>query len=557
MKRYVCFVAIAAVALVIVAIPAFAISGVNGDATNSNTILRVKIENTIVKLASDVAESLNTTTLKATSSFLSGQVGDFPIPGGKTKTATKASESGSDTLPAGVTKTVPGLASIKLQGGKVAANITNTKVSSAVDFAVGQVNALAGFTTIGTTSSSTDSSVGVNSSTVSRDVSIGDVNVLNLRDLLDQFGVDPLEMACDAIEATGHELGQDAVTGTACSQLDDITAPVTGAIPVGLGEIDDTETVLGALSTALGLICVGPLATACDTVTPLISTATSDIDAIQADPGATCAIVDEQLATVTSDVEAVLAELNVLNGVGGALDGLLGGVLAPVSSQVDALGTATDALDTACNTLAGVIDDLLDTSLLSLDLIKVTMDLAAKTTPAAVATGTIGSLKVGNLTVVDANDLVALGGQLNAAIDTVESTLGDVFAATGLGLHAPVLDLLKVTTSKGKNAAGSYFANAAMTVAHVGIPSATLNLPASLPLGALSGIGSFAPASVRLAAINTPAVFVDAGVFSGSATYKAGSVLPVTGVSDSGLIFAGLLTLIGAGMVRRLTTIFN
>jgi hypothetical protein len=184
------------------------------------------------------------------------------------------------------------------------------------------------------------------------------------------------------------------------------------------------------------------------------------------------------------------------------------------------------------------------------------MDLAAKSTPSAIAKGTIGALKVGNITVVDANDLVALGGQLNAAIDTVESTLGDVFAATGLGLHAPTLDLLKVTTSKGKNAAGSYFAKAAMNVAHLGVPSAVVNLPASLPLGALGGLGSFAPAAVHVAAVTTPAVFVDAGIFSGSATYKSGAVLPVTGVADSGLVFAGMLFLIGAGLIRRASKVF-
>jgi hypothetical protein len=551
MKRFVAFVAIAAMALVVVAMPAFAISGVSGSASSDNTILRVQVGSTIVKIGADSADSLNTSTLKAVGRFISGSIGPVSIGSPVEKTATKTSDSGSKPIPNGVTKNIPGLASVTLQGGTVAAAVASTKVSSAVDFALGNVNALSGLANIGTTNSATDSIVGTQSSVMSRDVSIGDVSVLSLRDLLDQLGVDPLAMACSAIEDTGATLGVD--TSAACSTL----ASVTSALPAGLGSIDDTETVLATLETALGLICVGPLATACDTVLPEIDSLQAEIDAIQADPGTTCDVVDQQLATVSGGLDTVIATLNVLNGAGGLLDGLLDSAIAPVTSQATALDTATSTLDTACNTLLGIVDDLLDTSLLSLDLIKVSMDLAAKVNPAAAATGTIGALKVGNLTVVDANDLVALGGQLNAAIDTVESTLGTVMDATGLGLSHPSIDLLKVSTSKGKNAAGSYFANAAMTVAHVGIPSTVVNLPATNPLDALSGLGSFAPAAVHLAAVSTPAVAVDAGVFSGAAAFKAapknnpGGTLATTGVSDSALVLAGMLTLIGAAFLRR------
>jgi hypothetical protein len=560
MKRYVAFVAVAAVALVLIALPASAITGVNGTATTDNTILQVKVGNTIVKLASDLAESLNTTSTKATGRFLYGQVGDFVLGGsGKTpeKTATKASDSGSETIGTG-TKSAAGLASITLSSGTVAASVAKTKVNSAVDFVIANVDALAGFTHIGTTTSSTDSSVGVGSSVVSRDISIGKVNVLNLRDLLDQLNVDPLAMDCDAIANTAAGLGVDA--SAACAATDDVWNKVadTGAIPDGLTEIDDTDDVITTLESALAVPC-GLVPGLCDQLLAVggdIDDIQDTIAGIQADPGSTCVAVEEQIADVASNLDTVIATLNGLTSdptVGATLATLL----TPLTDQADALDAATTALDDACNTLLGIVDDLLDTSILSLDLVNVSMDLAAKSSPSAVAQGAIGSLKVGNLTVVSANDLVALGSQLNSAIDTVESALGTVFDATGLGLAAPSLDLLKTTTSKGKNAAGSFFANADMTVAHLAVPAATLNLPASLPLGMLGGLGSFAPASIRVAAVNTPAVSVDAGVFSGSATYKAGAVLPVTGVADSGLVLAGMLTLIGAGMVRRIKTLFN
>jgi hypothetical protein len=233
-----------------------------------------------------------------------------------------------------------------------------------------------------------------------------------------------------------------------------------------------------------------------------------------------------------------------------------------VTGQVDALGTATSTLDTVCDTLLGIVEDLLDTSLLSLDLVNVAMDLTADSSPTSVVNAAIGALKVGNMTVVDANDLIALGSQLNAAIDTVESTLGGVLAATGLDLPLPVLDLLKVTKSTGK-ANGLYFAKGALTVAHVALESANVELPATNPLDVLSGLGGFAPLSVQAAAVTTPAVSVDAGVFSGEATYAAaasnnpgGAQLPVTGVADSALAFAGMLTLIGAAFIRRIVNVF-
>jgi hypothetical protein len=552
MKRFVAFVAIAAMALVLVALPAFAISGVSGSATTDNTILRVQVGSTIVKIGADSADSLNTSTLKAVGRFVTGSIGPVGIGTPVEKSATKASDSGSTPIGSGITKTIPGLASVKLQGGKVAAAVASNKVSSSVDFALGNLNALAGLVNIGTTNSSTDSIVGTGSSVVSRDVSIGNVSVFDLRSLLDSLGVDPLAMACAAIQSTGTAL--DGVANTACGALDGVTDPVTGALPAGLGSIDDTASIIGVLETALAVPC--GLVPICGTLFTQIDALQAQIDAIQTDPGSTCATVLEQLGTVSGGLDTVIATLTGLTG-DATIGATLTGLLAPVTGQADALGTATSALDTACNTLLGIVDDVLDTSLLSLDLVKVTMDLAAKSSPTAAAAGTIGALKVGNLTVVSANDLVALGGQLNTAIDTVESALGTVFDATGLGLSAPILDLLKVTTSKGKNSSGTYFANAAMSVAHLALPSANLNLPVTNPLDVLSGLGSFAPAAVHVSALTTPAVAVDAGVFSGAATFKAapknnpGGTLATTGVGDSGLVLAGMLTLIGAAFLRR------
>ena len=552
MRKTIGFIAVVVVVFALMASPGYAISGVSGLANSDNTILKVQVGSTVVKLGTDLADSFNTSLLKSTGQIITGQVGDATLAGGATRTANNASQSGSTNIGTG-TKSIAGLASLNVVSGKISNLISTSKVTSAVDFVAGNVNALGGFTNIGATNSATDSVVGKSSSVVSRDVSIGDIEVLDLRTLLDQLGVNPLAIACDAIESTGATLGVD--TSAACSTL----SSVTDALGVGAGEIDGLETVLGVLETALAPLCAAAPAGTCDTVTSQINDVQSDIDAFQADPASACSTFDEAVDTIGGGVNTVLTTLNGLSG--GALPDI-SALLSPVSSQVTVLDTALATVNSTCATLLGIVDGLLDTPLLSLDLIKVTMDLAAKVNPTATATGVIGSLKVGNLTVVDASDLIALGSQLNAAIDTVESTLGGVLDATGLGLAAPSLDLLKVTTSKGKNAAGSYFAKAAMTVAHLGIPSANLELPSNLPLDVLGGLGGFAPVAVQAAAVTTPAVSVDAGVFSGDATWKAasssptGGQLPVTGVADSGLALAGMLTLIGAGLIRRFARVF-
>jgi hypothetical protein len=399
--------------------------------------------------------------------------------------------------------------------------------------------------------------VGKSSSVVSRDVSIGDVDVLDLGTLLDQLGVNPLAIACAAIEDLGVTLGVD--TSAACATL----TSVTDAIGVGSGEIDALETVTSTLSTAFDLLCTPvELVTPgyCDAAQTQISTVLATIDDFQADPATACAAFNDAIDTITGQADTVVTTLDGLSG--GAL-GDLAALIAPVTGQLDAVDTALATVNSTCNTLLGLVEGLLDTPLLSLDLVSVGMDLVADKSPTAAINAAIGALKVGNLTVVDANDLIALGSQLNAAIDSVESALDGVLNATGLDLPTPVLDLLKVTKSTGKNASG-YFAKGALSVAHIALPSAVVDLPANLPLDVLGGLGGFAPLAVQAAAVTTPAVAVDAGVFSGEATYAAaagnnpggGDTLPTTGVADSALAFAGMLTLIGAAFLRRIVKVF-
>jgi len=299
MKKLVAFAAIAAMALVLVAMPASAISGVSGTASADNTILKVKVGNTVVKLGQDLVESLNLSSLKAYGKFLTGSVGDAQILGGAERTATTAKNSGTKNIGTG-TKSIAGLGSINVASGAISTTVAQAKISSAVDFVLGSVNALGGFTNLATTKSSTDSVIGTKSSVVSRDVSIASVDVLDLRHLLDQLGVDPLAMACTAVAATGAALGVD--TAAACGALNDVTDEIDN-VTAGVGS---TETVLATLETLLAPVCALAPAGTCTTVLGQIDSLQSDIDAFQANPlGA-----DVAIDSTVDDLTAALREAN-------------------------------------------------------------------------------------------------------------------------------------------------------------------------------------------------------------------------------------------------------
>ena len=551
MKRFVGFAAVLTVALVLIATPGFAISGVTGTASTDNTIVSVAVGNTGVRLGIDLADVLNGSAIKSTSKLITGKIGSATLPGGQSRTATTASESGKETIKPG-TQAIPGLGSVTLAGGFIQSAVSTSKVSSVVDFAAGAANVLNGIAGVATMDSSTKASVSGNGSSVERLLTIGAVDVGNLGALLDSLGINPLAVACDAVEDAGAALGIGSVVSDACNELAAVDTDITG----GLGEIDGTETILGTLETLLAPVCALLPAGTCDTVLGQINALQLDIDDIQTDAPDACATALSALDQVSGQLDGILSSLGIIDALGD-IDALI----APVTGAVGDVDSATSTIQGACDTLVGTVTGLLDTSVLSLDGIQVAMDLVADSTPTSKVTGTVGALKVGDLTVADADDLVALGSQLQAAIGQIETQLGTVFSSLGLsGLPAPQLDLFKVTSHKGKKANGTYFADATMRALHLGIPSAVVDLPANLPLDVLSGFGGFGLASFRSAAVSTPAVSVDAGVFTGEASFKAassngsnGDQLPTTGVASAGLAISGLVSLAGARIIRRIT----
>ncbi|MGH2726287.1 MAG: hypothetical protein ACRDKS_04850, partial [Actinomycetota bacterium] len=167
MKRIVGFAAVLTVALVLIASPGYAVAGVTGSATTDNTILSVAVGNTGVRLGIDLADVLNGSTIHSTTKLLTGKIGSTVIPGGQSRTATKSSESGKETIKPGTQNFAP-LGSVTIAGGFIQSTVSDTSLSSVIDFAAGAANVLSGLVNVGTMSSSTSARLDGDSSHVER-----------------------------------------------------------------------------------------------------------------------------------------------------------------------------------------------------------------------------------------------------------------------------------------------------------------------------------------------------------------------------------------------------
>ncbi len=144
MKRIVGFAAVLMVALVLIATPGFAISGVTGTASTDNTIVAVAVGNTASPARYRPGRrSQRARSVKSIASLITGKIGSTTLPGGQSRTATSASTSGKETITPG-TQSIPGLGNLTVAGGFIQSTVSASKVSSVVDFAAGAVDVLGG-----------------------------------------------------------------------------------------------------------------------------------------------------------------------------------------------------------------------------------------------------------------------------------------------------------------------------------------------------------------------------------------------------------------------------
>lgn len=345
----------------------------------------------------------------------------------------------------------PALAEVPALSGSLSATLSSVVdavgARSGLDAALSKLSVAGGLLSVPSASVALGTSAATTQSSGTRSISIPSIEVLNLGAVLEALGLTLADLPLDDLLGLLGALGKD------------------------LADIADPAAVVAAVDTA--------------------------IDDLQ---GQTGALTDEHCATVDGLLGGIgglagVSEVgdNAQDIVDGAVDGALP-ITSPVSAQAlpvtcDSLTTVDELVDTLQDVIGGLVGGLLatldDTSLLSVEGIEVGLVADAKSTvesSVAEVTGTIGSVKVGALTVpgVSGLDLTAAADVLNAAGDTVSAAVGSVLGVVNAQL-ADMVDVDVLTITEAVGAEGDYAsANAAVTAL-----TATITPPALLT-GALA-----------------------------------------------------------------------
>ena len=559
------------IALAAIAPIAGATTQAGGTATGANTLVSLTIGTQSVQVGVDNLASTWSTLRHATVDMLLGKVGSLSV-NGASRDATSSSTSGSTTLGSKAVS-IGGLGSLTVADGSVGAFVASDHVTSTADLTAGATSLLSGVASLATAGIHTLTKVEPSAATVTRQISIGNISVLSIGDLLGQLGVDPLALACSAVQTAGAALGVS--TSAACAQLtaaQDAIASAQGALDSQVSSLQSTlsgfslSQVQSDIATVNGLVC-GALDLVCQAAGLAQLTSLNVTDGLGLDltglsfDAAKTAVLDK-LNTLLQD----FTNLDILNGgVTQASTGVCSdvtGALTNVVNGVPSLGSVLNPLlstvSSTCSTLAGTVNTLLATPLLQIGAVNASLNAVANAgSPSASVGGTIGSVKVGTVTIP--GGLLTIGPDLTSKVTSLTSSITSVLQGLGIGLPVPTLEVLKTSTSKGKNASGAWYANASLTGVHLAIPSASLSLPATDPLGLLKGTAGLSAIRVRKAASTgaSPAIDLQAVKFSAASTFAPAPgkttlpALATTGTNDASTAVLAMILLAAAFAVRR------
>jgi hypothetical protein len=348
-------------------------------------------------------------------------------------------------------------------GGTISSIVDAAGARSGFDAAVGSLLVAGGLLSVPSGTATLGTNAATGSTAATRSLSIPAIEVLNLAAVLEGAGLALTDLPLDTL------LG------------------LLGGLGIALPEIPDPggviETVNGVVDSLQGQ--TGPL--------------TSEL----------CTQVDGLLGTV-GGLAGTGAVGDVAEGISDAIDditgGGTGGGLPGLPDLPDLLGA--QALPITCDAVTGTVEELVDdlqavvasvltsvldalgsTSLLSVQGIQLGVVADAKSTvesSVAEVTGTIGSVKVGAVTVpgVSGLDLTAAADVLNGAGNTVSAAVGQV-----LGLvNAQLADMVDVDVMQIDELVGADGAYASATAAVTAV-RATIT-PPGLLTGALDLSGT-------------------------------------------------------------------
>lgn len=467
----------------------------------------------------------------------------------------------SSTGPEEAKSVSPALPSVPALSGSLSATLSSivdaAGARSGLDSTLSNLSVAGGLLSVPSATVALGTSATSTQSNGTRSISIPSIEVLNLGAVLEGLGLTladlPLDDLLGLLGSLGIELPDIADPAA-------VVAAVDGAIDSLQGETGALTNELcagvdGALGTVGGLAGVGAVGDAAQDIVDAADPVTDVVDT----PGLPIStpLSAQALAvscdSLTGTVESLVDDLQAVIG------GLVGGILATLG----------------------------DTALLSVEGIEIGLVADAKSTlesSVAEVTGTIGSVKVGALTVpgLSGLDLTAAADVLNAAGETVSSAVGNVLGVVNAQL-ADMVDVDVLTITEAVTADGDY-ANADATVTAL---TATITPPALLTgalaitdtaTAALDEVGAAVPAiapvmselSTALGGLDvlTAASTITVGRLSSSSAFRpvSGSVggtpttpsgeLPRTG-SDAAMpaMAAVLVAGVALGIRRLIATI--
>jgi hypothetical protein len=375
-----------------------------------------------------------------------------------------------------------------------------------------------------------------------KSLTITNVSLPNLADLLAALGIDVTKLPADVLN---NLITQLPVTVSAAAQT---------AIDTANGAVDDAQAAVDAKQTEI----------ANDTTT-LNDAAAAFAAQLAAAVGGPYTV--DQWNQLDATAQGVVETANAANPAFATTETAYTAAVAALDSAQGQLQPLVDTLNGAIAALGALVDDVLaGTPLVKIGAASVATKAAVGATKAAAVTGYVSGVQVLGQDVlaaitgdskVDAATLVGtLADDVNSAISSLTGTLSNILAgATGLVVPAPDIALLTRTTSTGTSGA---FGTASAVVTALSVTVGSITLPTAYALDGITGTAGIAAIATGF---KTQPLSVKVGQLVESAKYRpassptgTGGNLPATGVPASLAVVALIGTSLAVGARRRLRT---
>jgi hypothetical protein len=360
-------------------------------------------------------------------------------------------------------------------------------------------------------------------SQAAKTLTISDVSLPNLSDLLAALGIDLKKLPVDTLNGLVESLPV-VISGTADAAIDAANGVVDTAQTTYDTEVTEHAAAATALATATDALDDALAATTIPVGVTLPAGMSAPLDHVD---------WDELRSTVdgTAIATAIAAADSAIPTAVTAYDAAKAAMPAAISQ----LNTALNALHAAISSLAGLVDGVLASNpLVSIDAAQIGTSAVAGATKNAAVTGYVSGVKVlgqdvlaavtGNTKVDVAAISATLANQVNTALAGVTGTLSTVLStatgATGLVVPAPSIKVMQKSTQTGTDGA---FGTAQALVTALQVDLGSVTVPDAF---ALVGAGALPGVLDAGSSFKTAPLSFKVGVLGESARFRPGSATP-------------------------------